>query len=148
MAEVGDVIANPAARMTLRFLQTAASTDGALLEMEATYEPGSVEPPEHFHPAQEERFEIRSGTMRARIRGAERDLPAGAEIEIPAYTVHAMWNADAEPVVLTWQTRPALRTEAFFETVATLARGEPAHVDGANLLSEYADVFRLANTDL
>ena len=97
MAEVGDVISNPAARMTLRFLQTAASTDGALLEMEATYEAGSVKPPAHSHPAQDERFEIRSGTMRARIQGAERDLRAGEEIEIPADTVHALWNAGTLP---------------------------------------------------
>jgi hypothetical protein len=46
----GDVIENPAARMKLLLVQTAAETDGELLEMEATYEPGSVEPPEHFHP--------------------------------------------------------------------------------------------------
>jgi len=57
----GDVIENPAARMKLLLVQTAAETDGELLEMEATYEPGSVEPPEHFHPKQDERFEILAG---------------------------------------------------------------------------------------
>jgi mannose-6-phosphate isomerase-like protein (cupin superfamily) len=148
MAEMGDVISNPAARMTLRLLQTAGSTDGELLEMEATYEPGSIEPPAHFHPAQDERFEIRSGTMRARVDDIERDLGPGESIELPRGTVHAMWNAGDEPVVLVWQTRPALRTEEFFETVAKLARGEDAGVDAARLLDEYADVFRLANTDL
>jgi quercetin dioxygenase-like cupin family protein len=78
----------------------------------------------------------------------ERDLGPGESIELPRGTVHAMWNAGDEPVVLVWQTRPALRTEEFFETVAKLARGEDAGVDAARLLDEYADVFRLANTDL
>ncbi len=36
--------------MTLRLVCTAAETDGALLEMEATYPAGSPEPPEHLHP--------------------------------------------------------------------------------------------------
>jgi hypothetical protein len=59
----GDVIENPAALMRLRLFRTAAETDGDLLEMEATYEPGSVEPLEHFHPNQDEHFEILAGTM-------------------------------------------------------------------------------------
>ena len=63
------MIDNPAARMKLLLVQTAAETDGELLEMEAMYEPGSVEPPEHFHPKQDERFEILAGTMEARIGG-------------------------------------------------------------------------------
>jgi mannose-6-phosphate isomerase-like protein (cupin superfamily) len=148
MAEVGDTVSNPAARMTLRFTQTAASTDGELLEMEATYEPSSNQPPAHFHPSQEERFEIRSGAIRVRIDGAERELAAGASLEVPRRTVHAMWNAGPEDAVVLWQTRPALRTEEFFEIVAMLARGEDAPVDGATVMEDYADVFRLANTDL
>jgi hypothetical protein len=43
------------AGLTLSVVQTAADTDGELLEMEATYEPRSVEAPIHFHPRQEER---------------------------------------------------------------------------------------------
>jgi mannose-6-phosphate isomerase-like protein (cupin superfamily) len=149
MAEVGDVISNPAARMTLRFVRTAGSTDGELLEMEATYEPSSNAPPAHLHPAQDERFEIRAGAMRLRLgEGDERDVGAGEVIEIPRGAAHTMWNAGDEPAVVLWQTRPALRTEEFFETVAKLARGEDAGIDGARVLDEYADVFRLANTDL
>ena len=78
VASTGEVIENPAARMRLRFLRTGADTNGELLEIEATYEPGSVEPLEHFHPRQDERFEIVSGAMRARIGGEERTLTAGA----------------------------------------------------------------------
>ena len=147
MAEVGDVIENPAARMTLRFTQTAASTDGELLEMEATYEPASNPPPAHFHPWQDERFEIREGTMRVRIGDdEERDVGAGESIDVPRETVHAMWNPGPERAVVTWQTRPALRTERFFELVAQLAAGNDVtdELEGEDLLTAYSDVFRLA----
>jgi hypothetical protein len=50
VARSGEDIRNPVAGLTLRFLQTAADTYGALLQMEATYEPRSLEPPVHFHP--------------------------------------------------------------------------------------------------
>jgi quercetin dioxygenase-like cupin family protein len=149
VATAGEVIENPAGRMHLRFLRTAADTSGELLEMEATYQPGSVEPLEHFHPQQEEHFQIVSGELRARIEGQERSLGAGETLEIPPRTVHAMWNGgDAEARVI-WQTRPALRTEDFMVTVGQLARegkltakgvGNP--LLGAALMQEFRDEFR------
>jgi hypothetical protein len=73
----GDVIENPAALMTLRVVRGAADTGGELLELEATYEPGSVEPLEHLHPSQDERFEILASTIEARFAArAERSPPA------------------------------------------------------------------------
>jgi mannose-6-phosphate isomerase-like protein (cupin superfamily) len=80
----GDVISNPAARMTLRVVRSAAETDGELLEPEATYEPGSVEPLEHFHPSQDEHFEILAGRMAARIDGESKTLVAGEDLYTPA----------------------------------------------------------------
>ncbi len=71
MAGIGDDIVNPAARMRMRVLQDASTTDGELFEVEATYEPGSQAPLEHLHPAQDEHFEIRAGSMGARIAGEE-----------------------------------------------------------------------------
>ncbi len=143
------MIENPAGRMRLQFLRTAADTGGELLEMEATYQPGSVEPLEHFHPQQEEHFEVVSGKLRARVGGEERSLGAGDTLEIPRGTVHAMWNeGDAEARVI-WQTRPALRTEDFMVTVGRLARegkltakgvGNP--LLGAALMQEFRDEFR------
>jgi hypothetical protein len=70
--------------MRLRFLRTAADTNGELVEMEATYRPGSVEPLEHFHPRQEEHFEVVSGSLRARVGTDDRSLPAGDELDIRA----------------------------------------------------------------
>jgi quercetin dioxygenase-like cupin family protein len=147
----GEVIDNPAARMKLFLVQTAADTDGELLEMEATYEPGSVEPPEHFHPNQDERFEILAGTMEARIGGESMLLKTGEEVFIPAGTPHAMWNGGRETARVAWETRPALRSEEFFRAVARVAEaamsGDPQSGDvpsGEALLREFRDEFRLA----
>ena len=145
MAGIGDEIVNPVARMRMRVLQDADSTDGELFEVEATYEPGAQMPLEHFHPAQDEHFEIRAGSMGARIAGRESVFRQGDTIDIPRETVHAMWNAGEEPAVVVWQTRPALRTKEFFEAVASLmSRADAAPEEGAALVRDYADVFRPA----
>jgi mannose-6-phosphate isomerase-like protein (cupin superfamily) len=147
----GDVFENPAARMTLQVVRGADDTGGELLELEATYEPGSVEPPEHLHPKQDERFEILAGTMAARIGDERKLLEAGEELFIPAGTPHSMWNAGSDTARLAWETRPALRTEDFFRAVARVAEaamsGEPLPDDapsGEALLREFRDEFRLA----
>jgi quercetin dioxygenase-like cupin family protein len=147
-----DVIENPAARMKLRLVRTAAETGGALLEMEATYEPGSVEPLEHFHPNQDERFEILAGTIEAKVGDQRRTLTAGDTLEIPAGTAHAMWNGGEDAARVTWQTRPALRTEDFFRVIGRLAqegrltpKGPSNPLLGAAVMQEFRDEFRPTN---
>ena len=151
MAEVGDTITNPAARMRMRVTQTAETSRGELLELEATYEPGSVEPLEHYHPDQDEHFEVRQGKVRVRMNGDERDLEAGQTLDVPRGTVHAMWNPADAPATVIWQTRPALRTADFLELVGRLAEegeldssGVSNPLKGAALMHEYRDVFRPA----
>jgi quercetin dioxygenase-like cupin family protein len=145
----GDVISNPAARMTLRVVRGGAETNGELLELAATYESGSVEPLEHFHPSQDERFEILEGTMEARVGGESKTLTVGEELFIPAGTVHAMWNGSGETARLVWETRPALRTEEFLGLVARLAeegkltsKGARDPLLGAALMQEFRAEFR------
>jgi hypothetical protein len=62
-----------------------------------------------------------------------------------------MWNPGDAPATVLWQTRPALRTDAFLELVARLtAQGELGSggannpLKGAALMREYRDVFRPA----
>jgi len=148
----GDVISNPAAKMTLRVVRSAGETNGELLELEATYEPGSVEPLEHFHPSQDEHFEVLAGAMEARVAGESRTLTAGDELDVPARAVHAMWNGGTETARVLWQTRPALRTEEFLTLVARLAqegkltsKGARDPLLGATLMHEYRTEFRPTN---
>lgn len=122
-----------------------------LLAVEVTYsEPGSP-PPKHFHPRQDERFEVTSGRLTTKVDGKERVLGAGDTLEIPRGTVHQMWNAGPEPVVARWETRPAGRTADWFRALDEQHRSGNAGENGrpplpvmAKLLSEYDDVFRLS----
>lgn len=146
------MIDNPAARMQLRLLRTATETNGELLEMEATYVPGSVEPLEHFHPSQDEHFEILAGSMEAQVGGDRRVLSEGDVLDIPAGTVHAMWNGGDGEARVVWQTRPALRTEEFLRLVGRLAqegkltpKGPRNPLVGAAVMQEFRDEFRPTN---
>ena len=144
MAHSGEQIDNGGG-MTLRFLKTSADTGGELLEMEATYEPGGARPPEHFHPRQAEHFEILEGAMQAEVGGEERELRAGDSLDISPGVPHKMWNEGQGQARTLWQTRPALRTEDFFEALFRLARsegGKPGVLRTAVFASEFRDEFR------
>jgi quercetin dioxygenase-like cupin family protein len=120
------------------------------LEVEGVYGPHGKPPPPHFHPSQDERFEVLEGSLRTRIAGAERDLAVGDQIEIPRGTEHQMWNPGGETARVRWRTTPRLRTEQWFEAIDRLHRegrvgrkGLPGPLAFGVLLGEYDDVFRL-----
>jgi quercetin dioxygenase-like cupin family protein len=122
-----------------------------LLEVEARYEPGGSPPPPHFHPSQDERFEVLEGELRAVVDGDERTLRAGDSLDVPRGAVHKMWNPTDEPARVTWQTLPAGRTLDWWRAIDELGRRHPPGRAGipsptrlAALLREYDDVMRLA----
>lgn len=144
------VLMNPVTGIHLRIIRSGADTAGTLLEMEATYPPSSAAPPLHFHPRQDERFVILEGGMRAIIGGRACELRVGDTLDVPAGVPHAMWNAGSGSSTVNWQTRPALRTEQFFETVFTLAErgqvdsnGTPRLLDLAVLVPAYWQEIRM-----
>jgi mannose-6-phosphate isomerase-like protein (cupin superfamily) len=113
-----------------------------VLEVEATYAPGGSPPPAHLHPKQDERFEVRSGTMHTVVEGEEELKSSGAVFEIPRGTPHQMWNDGEEPAVLNWRTTPARRTLEWFRELDALQRGE-GRPNPAELLTDFSDTFRL-----
>lgn len=122
------------------------SATAEALEVEVTYGASGKTPPKHFHPNQDERFEVLAGTLRVRVDGEERTLAAGETIEIPRGAVHQMWNPTEEPTRALWRTSPAGRTEQWYRDID---RQYPAGVLAfAVLLGEYRDVFRLAGPDV
>jgi quercetin dioxygenase-like cupin family protein len=129
---------DPAETLTVR-----SNTPG-LLEMEATFEPGGHAPPKHWHPDQDEHFEVLEGTLTATVGGRELVLRAGETLDIPRGTVHAMWNAGTERARVRWQVRPAGRTEQWFASVAAMRaqHGKLGPLAYAVLLTEFHDVFR------
>lgn len=101
----------------LRFIRTAAETDGELLEMESTYREGAALPPAHFHPSQDEHFEVLEGTVRTIVDGVEASHSEGDTFHVPAGAVHQMVGEAGTR--LNWKVRPALRTAEFFEGLYT-----------------------------
>lgn len=110
-------------RMTPHQTLTVRRSDAEVLEVEATWTGGGSMPPAHFHPAQDEHFELVEGRLRVLIGGAERLLSPGDVLDIPRGTVHAMTATDGGARAV-WQTRPALHTERFFAAMdAAQSRG-------------------------
>lgn len=136
----------------LIFRQTAADTNGELLEMEATYVPHSEQPPLHYHPYQEEQFEVLAGTYRARIGETEHTFQTGEHFTVPANTPHWMHNISDQEGCLLWQIRPAFKSQAFFETMwgliadgKTNESGIPNLLQLVVILQAYRNEFRSAS---
>lgn len=150
MAYKNKVVTNPVVGLTIKFLQTAQDTHGKLLEMEASYRPYSKEPPPHYHPHQEEDFEIIKGQMTVRLEGKILLLNENDTLHIPANTVHSMWNNSGSTTIINWKTQPALNTEYFLETATGLATDKKRRRRMRSLLqrsllaNKYSKVFRLS----
>ena len=155
MAIAGDVLENPKSSQRIIFRKKASDTGGELLEVESVYtKPTPARPPVHYHPHQEERFEVLSGRLNVLVDGKERTLEEGEVLTIPPGISHEMWAEEAG-IRVNWQTRPAMRTEEFFETIWGLAKdgktnekGVPNLLKVAVIADEYADEFRLASPPL
>jgi len=126
-------------------------SDPDLLEVEGSWAPEGKPPPAHYHPVQDEHFEVVEGVLTARVGGEERALDEGETLDIPAETRHQIWNAGSEPARALWQTRPAGRTEQWFRSIDRLYRegrvggnGMPGPLAYGVYLTEFRDVFRLA----
>ena len=129
--------------LRLEFTTTAEDSQGQLHEMRATYRPDSALPIAHLHPNQSEHFTVLQGEMWCRVDGVETTLRAGDTIDVPAGSVHQMRNPGAVNAVVTWQTRPALRTGEFHRQIAQARRTGDITAD-LEVVSEYADVFVVA----
>ena len=95
MAKAGDIIENPLTGERITFLKTTQETNGELLRFEDVLPPGFFLP-EHFHPRQEERHEVLSGTLRGRVGGQEHDYAEGERVVGPAGVPHAWRNSSSE----------------------------------------------------
>lgn len=151
MAKSGEVLENPTTGQRIIFRRTSGETAGELLEVESIYtSPSPSRPPTHYHPAQEEIFRVLAGELHVVINGRQRVLKKGETLVIAEGARHQMWAEEAG-VRANWQTRPALKSEAFFETMFGLAaqgktneKGAPNLLQAAVIARAYSDEFRLA----
>jgi mannose-6-phosphate isomerase-like protein (cupin superfamily) len=117
--------------------------DERLLAMEASYTGDAPLAQAHYHPSQDEHFEVLSGRIHAIIGDDEHWFDAGQTFDVPAGTSHQM--AAEGPTRMRWEVRPALRTAEFFERFYdALDNGFPEGMTAEDFLAEYSDVFRLS----
>jgi quercetin dioxygenase-like cupin family protein len=140
VAQPGDSVELPGGGERLVFRKTARDTEGALLELEASYAPRHRPPPEHFHPAQEERFECLAGAVDVRVDGSQRKLTPGETLTVSPGVRHTFWNSGAEEARLRWEVRPALRTEEMFEDLGRAS----STLRALAVVARHTEEFRLA----
>lgn len=151
MAYRNKMIVNPKTGQNIKFILTSKETRGSLLEMEASWQPHSVEPPMHYHPSQTEHFIVMAGELTIKMDGVIKYLKPGARLEIPARTAHAMWNSSDDITIVNWKVLPALDADQLFETGMGLAndgkvneKGMPAFLQTIIMVNHFSHVFRLA----
>jgi quercetin dioxygenase-like cupin family protein len=122
MARPGDVVENPLFGARATFLETTEQTNGELLRVEVVLPPG-FPISEHVHPAQEERHDVLSGTLSARVGGCERSYGEGERVVGPPGVPHAWCNpSDSEELRLISEHRPALHMEEMLEGSFNISR--------------------------
>jgi mannose-6-phosphate isomerase-like protein (cupin superfamily) len=125
----------------LRLIRTGAETGGELLEMEGSWSGEGGLPPNHFHPRQDEHFEVLEGTLHTVIGGTERRFSVGDAFDVPAGTPHRM--AGDGPARAKWEVRPALRTAEFFERLYGDGP-DSARAMGSDFMAEFSEEYRPA----
>jgi mannose-6-phosphate isomerase-like protein (cupin superfamily) len=134
MAKAGDVFElNDGEKVLVR--TASADSGGQLLEVEAEWVPKSHRPLPHFHPSQDEHFEILDGEVTVKLGKEQRVLRAGDSVDIPRGTVHTFANTGSTVARAKWQVRPAQRTEFMFETVHRLREAGHGASGGLDLVA-------------
>jgi quercetin dioxygenase-like cupin family protein len=149
MAYAGQIIENPVSGERITFRRTAADTNGELLEFDVALAPDGHVPGMHVHPAQEERFEVLSGSVRFQ-KGLRRvTAEAGDLVVVEPGKAHKFENVGDEGAVMRVEVRPALEMERLFETAVSLAeegrvtsKGMPKPLDLALFVREFKDEVR------
>jgi len=77
---------------------SATETNGERVELEITLPPGAAGPPPHFHPRQEEQWQVLEGALDVQVDGSWRTLRAGESASVPAGHVHTLRNRTNETV--------------------------------------------------
>jgi mannose-6-phosphate isomerase-like protein (cupin superfamily) len=155
VARAGQAISNPVSGERVEYRQTSAATGGALLQWVHVLEPGRRVPADHVHWAQEERFEILSGTATVRLGKETLILKPDDDLVIPAGTAHGLRNEGTVQLRVLTELRPAMRTEQYFETVFGLAhdgkvdkRGLPNLLRGSVIVRDLGEKSGVAGVPI
>jgi len=151
VARAGDVLENPRTAERLVFLQTAAETNGELLEYELDFVPSGFSVRDHLHPRQEERHEVIEGSLGLVTPKGERRLAPGDVEVVPPQTRHRIYATEQTPIKARFALRPALESEVLLETLFGLARdgkigksGNPSPLQLAVIFDDFQELGRPA----
>jgi quercetin dioxygenase-like cupin family protein len=114
MIRQGETIINQVTGEHVTFIETAASTGGALLVFESFLPAGIAGPPLHSHPRQAERFTVLDGTLHLTLGGVPQTLQRGESMVIAPGELHTFDNRHGEAVRFQVELRPALESEELF----------------------------------
>lgn len=104
-----------------RITASSEDTGGAYVEMDCTAAPGSGTIV-HYHPHQEETYQVLEGTLEVLREGRWSPVGAGDSMTIPAGAVHAFRNPGPAPARFLNRHTPALGFQAHLETLDRLIR--------------------------
>jgi quercetin dioxygenase-like cupin family protein len=113
---VAEFIHDPVRRQRLAFTRK-----GDCLLAEVFADPGGDVPP-HFHPSQEERFEVLAGHVRFDVGGQRIEGGAGTIVTAPPGAKHSFRNVGDVEAHLRVEVEPAMDIQGFLEEAAALAR--------------------------
>ena len=126
MAYAGQTLENPVSGEKITFIQTAADTDGELLEIELELSPDGAVPGAHIHPEQEERFEVLEGTMTFRMGLKKIVAGPGDVVTVPGRQGPRLQERAATTTAkVRVQVRPALDDGAAVRDDRRARRGRP-----------------------
>ena len=138
----GETIENPVNGERITWIETAETTEGALLSLDLCLRPGAAVAAEHRHMRQEERFRVDAGSIGLSLNGTDRPVSEGEEVTVPAGVPHRWWNEGTVEATVRVELRPALDTQTFFETFFGLARDGKTNSKGIPSLLQIAVVYR------
>jgi mannose-6-phosphate isomerase-like protein (cupin superfamily) len=138
MIRTGDVIHNSITGESIRFVETAADSDGERVVIDVLVEPSGFVASAHMHPYQTEVFEVVEGELMFEVGGETITATAGTSVTVEPRTAHRFWNASESAVRFRCEVTPALQFEKLLETMFGLAN------DGKTNKKGLPNPFRLA----
>src|SRR4051794_19218354 len=151
MAKSGELLAMPELGIKVRFLRTAADTEGEACEFEVSGRPRRFLGQGHIHATQTERLETVSGVLKVVMGGRAYQLNPGEACTVPPGTAHTQVAMGPGESIVRITHTPAGPTEAFFERLAELSRdgrftktGWPRPTAAAELVRDYGHAGRAA----
>jgi len=121
MIRTGDVIYNSITGESIRFVETAADTDGERVVIDVLVEPNGFVASAHMHPFQTEVFEVIEGELNFKVGRETITAGSGTTVTVEPRTAHRFWNATDSAVRFRCEITPALQFEQLIETMFNLA---------------------------